>query len=132
LRIEQGGNALILIERVCETEGTLWHSKIPAAKSIYAPVGGGAISLWLRWDLAWLSKGTNPRAISRRPRKAKAGVTYIYSEPLLPLTLTMFGQVLSSRAENPFPFTAGKPKIEQVVLCKSGEQPIACQVRELG
>jgi hypothetical protein len=81
---------------------------------------------------AWLSKGTHPRAISRRPRKAKAGVTYIYSEPLLSLTLTMFGQALSSRAKNPFSFPAGKPKIEQVIFCKSREQPIACQVRELG
>jgi hypothetical protein len=59
-------------------------------------------------------------------------VTYIYSEPLLLLTLTIFGQALSSRAEKPFSFSACQPKIEQVVLCKRREQPIACQVRELG
>ena len=89
-------------------------------------------AIYLMLNPAWLSKGTNARAIRRRPRKAKVGVTYFSNKLLLPLTLTMFGQVLSSRAENPFSFPAGQPKIEQVVLCKSREQPIACQVRELG
>ena len=65
------------------------------------------------------SKGANPRAISRRARKAKAGVTYIYSEPLLSLTLTMFGQALSSRAKNPFSFPSCKPKIEQVYCARA-------------
>src|SRR5271166_6653105 len=79
-------------------------------------------------ELGWLSKGYNARAISRRPRKAKVGVTYFSNQLLLPLTLPLFGQALSSRAKNPFSFPSCQPKIEQVVLCKSREQSIACQV----
>jgi hypothetical protein len=78
----------------------------------------------------WASKGTNPRAISRRPRKAKAGVTYIYSAPLLSLTLTMFGQALSSRPENPFSFpTRDSDGVVSDQPCPSAMRPLLLRIR---